>query len=51
MQQAGKFAGSKPDEVNSLFLIYLILPSSLGPDVHSASNRNEYQKEADIFWE
>jgi hypothetical protein len=24
------------------FSIYLILPSALGPGVHSASNRNEY---------
>jgi hypothetical protein len=27
------------------FSIYLILPAALGPGVHSASNRNEYQKE------
>jgi hypothetical protein len=26
------------------FLIYLILPAALGPEVYSASNRNEYQK-------
>jgi hypothetical protein len=26
------------------FLIYLILSAVLGPGVHSASNRNEYQK-------
>jgi hypothetical protein len=25
------------------FSIYLILPAALGPDYHSASNRNEYQ--------
>jgi hypothetical protein len=30
------------DEV--IFSIYLILPAALGPGVHSASNRNEYQK-------
>jgi hypothetical protein len=35
--------GSRPDEVN--FSIYLILPAALGPGVHSASNRNEYQKQ------
>jgi hypothetical protein len=29
-------------EVN--FLIYLILSAALGPAIHSASNRNEYQK-------
>jgi hypothetical protein len=27
------------------FSIYLILPTALGPGVHSASNRNEYQKQ------
>jgi hypothetical protein len=24
--------------------MYLVLPAALGPGVHSASNRNEYQK-------
>jgi hypothetical protein len=38
-------AGSKPDEVNGYFTIYLILPAALGPVVYSASNRNEYQKQ------
>jgi hypothetical protein len=38
-------AGLRPDEVNELFSIYLILPASLGPGVHSAANRNEYQKQ------
>jgi hypothetical protein len=28
-----------------MFLIYLILPASLGAEVYSASNRNEYQKQ------
>jgi hypothetical protein len=28
-----------------IFSIYLILPAALGPGVHSASNRNEYQKQ------
>jgi hypothetical protein len=36
--------GSRPDEVN-IFSIYLILPVALGPGVHSASIRNEYQKQ------
>jgi hypothetical protein len=27
------------------FSIYLILPAALGPGVHSASDRNEYQKQ------
>jgi hypothetical protein len=29
--------------------IYLILPAALGPGVHSASNRNEYQKKKIMF--
>jgi hypothetical protein len=37
-----KVAGSRPNEVN--FFNLLILPAVLGPGVHSASNRNEYQK-------
>jgi hypothetical protein len=28
-----------------IFAIYLIMPAALGPEVHSASNRNEYQKQ------
>jgi hypothetical protein len=28
-----------------IFSIYLILPDALGPGVHSASKRNEYQKQ------
>jgi hypothetical protein len=40
-----KIAGSRSDEVNELFLIYLILQAALGPRVRSASNRNEYQKQ------
>jgi hypothetical protein len=36
-------AGSRPDEVN--FEIYVILPAALGPGVHSAPNRNEYEKQ------
>jgi hypothetical protein len=35
--------GSRPDEVN--FSIYLILPAALVPEVHSAPNKNEYQKQ------
>jgi hypothetical protein len=34
---------SRPDEVN--FTMYIILPIALGLGVHSASNRNEYQKQ------
>jgi hypothetical protein len=37
-------AGSSPNEVNKFFSTYLILPAALGPGIHSASNRNEYQK-------
>jgi hypothetical protein len=40
-----KVAVSTSDEVSELFSIYLILPAALGPGVHSASNRNEYQKQ------
>jgi hypothetical protein len=39
-----KVAGSKPDEVNEFFSIYLILSAALGPGVYAASNRSEYQK-------
>jgi hypothetical protein len=41
--QAWKVVGSRPGEVN--FSIYLILPAALGPGVHSAFNKNEYQKQ------
>jgi hypothetical protein len=37
--------GSVSDEVIEFFSIYLILPAGLGPEVYSASNRNEYQKQ------
>jgi hypothetical protein len=36
--------GLRLDEVSE-FLIYLILPAALGPVVHSASNRNENQRQ------
>jgi hypothetical protein len=36
-------AGSRPDEVNGCFSVYIILPAELGPGVYSASNRNEYR--------
>jgi hypothetical protein len=35
----------RPDEVSDFFLIYLLLPVTLGPEVYSASNRSEYQKQ------
>jgi hypothetical protein len=28
-----------------MFSIYLIIPATLGPEVYSASNRNEFQKQ------
>jgi hypothetical protein len=31
------------------FSMYLILPAALGPGVHSASNKKEYQKQRNIF--
>jgi hypothetical protein len=37
--------GSRLNEVNEYFLIYLILLAALSPGVHSPSNRNEYQKQ------
>jgi hypothetical protein len=38
-----KVADSRPCDVN--FSIYLVLPAVPGPGVHSASNRNEHQKQ------
>jgi hypothetical protein len=40
-----KGAGSRTDEVNEFFSIYLILPAALGPGVYSVSKRNGYQKQ------
>jgi hypothetical protein len=37
--------GSRSNEENEFFSIYLILPVALDPGVYSASNRNEYQKQ------
>jgi hypothetical protein len=37
--------GSRTDEVNAFFSMYLSLSAVLGSGVHSASNRNEYQKQ------
>jgi hypothetical protein len=42
-----RVAGSRPDEMNNFFSIYLILPAAPcwvlpNPGVQSASNRNEY---------
>jgi hypothetical protein len=42
--QAGKVSGSSPDDVIEFLSIDLTLPAALGPRVHSASNRNYYQK-------
>jgi hypothetical protein len=46
-----KVAGSIPDEVNTFFSIYVILPAALGPEVYSTSNRNEYQKQNNVSGE
>jgi hypothetical protein len=43
-----KVAGSRPDEVNKLFLIYIILPAALGPGVYSDPNRNEWQRQKNV---
>jgi hypothetical protein len=40
-----KVEGPRPHLVNEVFSIHLILPAALGPGLHSASNRNEYQKQ------
>jgi hypothetical protein len=40
-----KFEGSRPDEVNYFFPIYLVILAVLGPGVYSACNRDEYQKQ------
>jgi hypothetical protein len=44
MAAGWKVEGSRPDEVNEFFSIYLIFPAALGPEIYSASNRKEYQK-------
>jgi hypothetical protein len=46
-----KVAGSRPNEVVDFFLTYLIHPAALGPGVHLASNRKEYQKQKNMFLE
>jgi hypothetical protein len=38
-------AGLRPDKMKEIFSIYLILPAKLSTGVHSASNRNEYQRQ------
>jgi hypothetical protein len=40
-----KVAGSRLDQVNECFSIYLVLTAALGPGVYSVSNRNEYKKQ------
>jgi hypothetical protein len=40
-----KVAVSWPDDGIEFVSIYLILLATLGPRAHSASNRNEYQKQ------
>jgi hypothetical protein len=37
------------DPMRWIFSIYLILPATIGPGVCSVSNRNEYQKQKNIF--
>jgi hypothetical protein len=34
-----KVVGSRPDEVNEFFSIYVILQAALGPEIYSASNK------------
>jgi hypothetical protein len=40
-----RVVGSRPDEVNEFFSIYLILLAALVPGIHSAADGNEYQTE------
>jgi hypothetical protein len=48
MLQAGRSRVRDPMTL-IFFSIYLILPAALGPGVHSAFNRNEYQKQEIMF--
>jgi hypothetical protein len=45
-----KKSGSGPESREYCRRVYLILPTALGPEVHSASNRNEYQKHKNIMF-
>jgi hypothetical protein len=36
-------AGSRPEETNDFFSVYLILPATVGPGVYSASNNSKCQ--------
>jgi hypothetical protein len=44
MQQTGRSRVRNSMRRMNVFFIYLILPAATGPGVHSASNKNEYQK-------
>jgi hypothetical protein len=46
-----KVAGLRPDAVNAVFQIYLILSASLGPGVCSDLKKNENQKPKNISGE
>jgi hypothetical protein len=48
MLQAARSRVRVPTMSLIFFSIYLILPAALGPGVHSASARNEYQKQKNI---
>jgi hypothetical protein len=43
--------GLSPDEMNKFFSINLILLADLGLRLHSASNRNKYQKQKNVSGE
>jgi hypothetical protein len=46
MLHAGRSRVGEP--MSELFPVCLIFLAALGPGVHSASNRNEYQKQTNI---
>jgi hypothetical protein len=47
--RGGRSRVRRPDDMNFLFSIYLIVPAALDPEVHSASNKNVYQKQRKNF--
>jgi hypothetical protein len=44
-------AGSRPDEINEFFSIYLLLPAALGTRVYTESKRYDYQRQKNVCGE